>query len=144
LKLTGDCPNCKKPVAFDVDKLDPTQIKVPDLHNVSVTGQQTTQIEKPKEKAEVEIKEVTKTVIEDFKPNYECPNGDCDVGIHKNKKYTKRAKGQCSNCKQFTKHESGTCPWCKKDEIEALDPEELDELGIANPPEMEHEEHEHE
>ena len=140
MKLSGDCPNCKKPISFDVDKLDPKSVKVPELENASVTGQKTQQIEKPPDIIE---KEVTKTVIEDFKPNYECPNGDCDVGVHKNKNFKKRPKGKCTNCEQFSKHESGTCPWCKKDEIEAIDPEELDDLGIAKPPEQEHEEHDH-
>ena len=98
------------------------------------------------EKKEPEIieKEVTKTVIEDFKPNYECPNGNCDVGVHKNKNFKKRPKGKCTNCEQFSKHDSGTCPWCKKDEIEPIDSEELDELGIAKPPEQEYEGHDHE
>ena len=139
MKLTGDCPNCKKPLAFDVDKLEVKRDLPAAVTNASVTGQQTQQIEKPPE-----IKEVAKTVIEDFKPNYECPNGDCDVGVHKNKNFKKRPKGKCKNCDQFAKHESGTCPWCKKDEIEAIDSEELDDLGIARAPEIEHEGHDHE
>lgn len=139
MKLTGDCPNCKKPLAFDVDKLEVKQQQPTTVPNASVTGQQTQQIEKPPE-----MKEVPKTVIEDFKPNYECPNGDCDVGVHKNKNFKKRPKGKCTNCDQFAKHESGTCPWCKKDEIQPIDSEELDELGIAKPPEQEHEGHDHE
>lgn len=140
MKLTGDCPNCKKPIAFDVDKLDPKAVKVEELQNTSVSGQRTQQIEKPQEPPKPKIE----TVIEDFKPNYECPNGNCDVGVHKNKNFKKRPKGKCKNCEQFSKHDSGTCPWCKKDEIEPLDPEELDDLGIVKPPEQEHEEHEHE
>ena len=139
MKLTGDCPHCKKALAFDVDKLEVKQEKPVIVPNASVTGQQTQQIQK-----EPEVKEVTKTVIEDFKPNYECPNGNCDVGVHKNKNFKKRPKGKCTNCNQFAKHESGTCPWCKKDEVEPIDPEELDELGIAKPPEEEYEGHDHE
>ncbi|MEE9215750.1 MAG: hypothetical protein V3U54_13425 [Thermodesulfobacteriota bacterium] len=142
MKLSGDCPNCKKPISFDVDKLDPKSVKVPELENASVTGQQTQQIEKPPEIKEPKPK--PKTVIENFKPNHECPDGNCDIGIHKNTNYTKIVKGQCENCKQFTRYDTGTCPWCKKDEIEPVDPEELDDLGIAKPPEQVHEEHEHE
>jgi len=141
LKLTGDCPNCKKPIAFDVDKLDPKAIKVDELQNPGIAAQQTQLLEKPAEKPP---KEITKTVIEDFKPNYECPNGNCDVGVHKNKNFKKRPKGKCTNCNQFAKHDSGTCPWCKKEEIEPIDSDELDDLGISKPPEQEHEEHEHE
>lgn len=139
MKITGDCPHCKKEVAIDIEKLEVKQPKPVEIPNASVTGQQIQQIEKPPE-----VKEVTKTVIEDFKPNYECPNGNCDVGVHKNKNFKKRPKGKCENCGQFAKHESGTCPWCKKDEIEPIDPEELDDLGISKPTEQEHEEHEHE
>lgn len=139
MKLTGDCPNCKKPLAFDVDKLEVKQEAPASVPNASVAGQQTQVLTKPEEKPPK-----PKTVIENFKPNHECPDGNCDIGIHKNTNYTKRVKGQCENCKQFTRYDTGTCPWCKKDEIEPVDPEELDELGISKPPEQEHEGHDHE
>ena len=139
MKINGDCPNCKEKVSIDIDKLE---IKAPkELQNAST---ETTQvlIEKPKEP---EIKIETKTVIEDFKPNYECPNGDCDIGVHKNTNYKKMVKGKCSNCDQFTKHNKGVCPWCKKnDTIEEIDQEELEELGIVKPEIVEHEGHNHE
>ena len=139
MKINGDCPNCKEKVSIDIDKLE---IKAPkELQNPST---ETTQvlIEKPKEP---EIKIETKTVIEDFKPNYECPNGDCDIGVHKNTNYKKMVKGKCSNCDQFTKHNQGTCPWCKKnDTIEEIDVEELEDLGIIKPEIVEHEGHNHE
>ena len=139
MKINGDCPNCKEKVSIDIDKLE---IKAPkELQNAST---ETTQvlIEKPKEP---EIKIETKTVIEDFKPNYECPNGDCDIGVHKNTNYKKMVKGKCSNCDQFTKHNKGVCPWCKKnDTIEEIDVEELEELGIVKPEIVEHEGHNHE
>ena len=84
MKITGDteCPGCKKThkATFDIDKL--TTPEAPTLENVQVTGQSTQQIEKPKEP---EIKPEIKTVIEDFKPNYECTDGNCKVGGHKNK-----------------------------------------------------------
>ena len=110
MKINGDCPNCKEKVSIDIEKLEIKTTK--ELQNAST---ETTQvlIEKPKEP---EIKIETKTVIEDFKPNYECPNGDCDIGVHKNTNYKKMVKGKCSNCDQFTKHNKGVCPWSKKND----------------------------
>ena len=132
MKITGDCPSCNEKVSIDIDKLE---MKAPkELQNASTETKQVL-LEKPKEK-EPEIK--TETVIEDFKPNYECPDGNCDVGIHKNKNYKQKPKGKCNNCDQFTKNKDGKCPWCKGTDIEELDPEDLDELGIENPPEVEH------
>ena len=92
-------------------------------------------LEKPKEK-EPETK--IETVIEDFKPNYECPDGNCPDLVHPNKNYRRKPKGKCTNCDQFTKNKDGKCPWCKGTDIEEVDPEDLEELGISNPPEVEH------
>ena len=89
-------------------------------------------IEKPKPEIKIE------TVIEDFKPNYECPDGNCPDLVHPNKNYRRKPKGKCNNCDQFTKNKDGKCPWCKGTDIEELDPEDLEELGISNPPEVEH------
>jgi len=139
MKIHGDCPNCKEKVTIDIDKLE---VKTPKaLDNPTSEGQ--TQILQTKPK-EPEIKTEVKTVIEDFKPNYECPNGDCDIGVHKNTNYKKKPKGKCTNCGQFTKHDKGTCPWCKGTELEELDNEELTELGIIDPVLDEHEGHNHE
>ena len=132
MKISGDCPNCKEKVSIDIDKLE---MKAPkELQNASTETKQVL-IEKPVEKPKPEIK--IETVIEDFKPNYECPDGNCDVGIHKNKNYKQKPKGKCTNCDQFTKNKDGQCPWCKGTDIEELDPEDLEELGISNPPEVE-------
>ena len=132
MKISGDCPNCKEKVSIDIDKLE---MKAPkELQNASTETKQVL-LEKPKEK-EPEIK--IETVIEDFKPNYECPDGNCDVGIHKNKNYKQKPKGKCTNCDQFTKNKDGKCPWCKGTDIDEVDPEDLEELGISNPPEVEH------
>jgi len=143
LKIIADttCPGCKKnhEVEIDIDKLD---VKTPPASTTNASSSQTTILEE--EPPEVIEKEVIKTVIEDFKPNYECPDGDCDIGVHKNKNFKKMPKGKCTNCDQFTKHDKGTCPWCKHDEIEPIEPEELDELGIDTPNIEEHEEHIHE
>ena len=140
MKIQGDCPNCKEKVSIDIDKLE---IKTPKLLTNATAEAQTQILETPK--PEIIEKEVIKTVIEDFKPNYECPNGDCDIGVHKNTNYKKMVKGKCSNCDQFTKHNKGVCPWCKKnDTIEEIDVEELEELGIVKPEIVEHEGHNHE
>ena len=137
MKITGDCPHCKDKIEIDIDKLE---VKTPTMDNASTTG--TTQVLETKPpKPEVIEKEVT--VIEDFKPNYECPDGNCDIGVHKNKNYKKKAKGKCTNCDQFTKHAKGTCPWCKGTELEELEENELEELGITEPT-NDHEEHNHE
>jgi len=134
MKLHGDCPNCKEKVTIDIDKIKMTTPK--ELENVSTETKQVL-LEKPAEKPEPEIK--IETVIEDFKPNYECPDGNCEIGVHKNKNYSKRVKGKCTNCDQFTKQDKGKCPWCKKtDTIESIEQEELEELGIEMPPEVEH------
>jgi len=138
MKIVADttCPGCKKTheVEIDIDKLD---VKAPPASTSNPSSSQTTILEqKPLEKPEPEIK--IETVIEDFKPNYECPDGDCEIGVHKNKNYKRKPKGKCANCDQFTKNKSGTCPWCKGTEIDEVDPEELDNLGILNPPEVEH------
>ena len=139
MKISGDCPNCKEKVSIDIDKLE---MKAPkELQNPSTETQQVL-IEKPVEK-EPEIK--IETVIENFKPGFECPDDNCEVGVHKNKNYSKRVKGKCTNCDQFTKYDKGTCPWCEKEDvIESMDSEELEELGIKNPIEQTHEGHTHE
>jgi len=141
MKIHGDCPNCKEKVTIDIDKLE---VKTPKtLDNASTEGQTQLLEQKP---VEPEIKTEIKTVIEDFKPGYECPDGNCDQGgIHKNKNYSKKVKGKCSNCDQFSRNNKGSCPWCEKnDTIEEMDSEELEELGIRNPPEQQIKEHTHE
>jgi len=141
MKLDFDCPGCKKEITLDTETLDISKLKDSQIKNVAASAQQTQVLEKPEEKPKPEVK--IETVIEDFKPSYECPDGNCDIGVHKNKNFKKRPKGKCTNCNQFTKHDKGTCPWCKSTEIEQLDPEELDELGIDMPAEQDHD-HEHE
>jgi len=139
MKIHGDCPNCKEKVVIDIDKLE---VKTPKtLENASTEKQATILEEKQPEVIE---KEVIKTVIEDFKPGYECPDGNCEIGVHKNKNYSKIVKGKCTNCDQFTKHDKGKCPWCKHDEIEPIEQEELEDLGIEMPNIQEDEEHIHE
>ncbi len=139
MKIDHDCPHCKKGITLDLDKLE--TIEMPKAADNPTIQNNTNQV---LEKPEIIEKEVIKTVIEDFKPNYECPDGNCDIGVHKNKNYKKKPKGKCTNCGQFTKHDKGTCPWCKGTELEELDEDELEELGITDPVIDEHEGHDHE
>jgi len=134
------CPGCKKTFesSHEMENIEPV-INKGTIKEINSSNQTTILEEKPPQ--EVENPKPEK-IIEDFKPRYECPNGDCDLGgIHKNKHYKKKPKGKCTNCDQFTRHSSGTCPWCKSTEIEELDPEALEDLGIKAP---EIEEHNHE
>ncbi len=133
------CPGCKKEFdsQHDLENLEPKIIKG-EIKTIEGSTNQVLETPKP------EIKIETKTVIEDFKPGYECPDGNCEIKVHPNKNYSKRVKGKCSNCDQFTKNEKGKCPWCKKDEIEEIDTETLEELGIEMPLIDEHEGHNHE
>jgi len=140
MKISGDCPNCKEKVSIDIDKLE---VKAPkNLENASTESQAQILQQKPVEPEKI-IE--TKTVIEDFKPGYECPDGNCEIGVHKNNNYSKRVKGKCTNCDQFARHNKGKCPWCKKnDAIEEIDIETLEDLGIEMPQESQNEEHNHE
>lgn len=142
MKIEGDCPHCKKNVAIDIDKLEIKQDATQLLANATTAGTQVLE-QKPS------IVEKIKEVLPEFMPAGRCKNGNCDVGIHKNPNYKKRPKGKCKNCGQFSAHKEGDCPWCidedkKRGEIEELEEEELDDLGIPRPPEIEHEGHNHE
>ena len=148
MKVLGKttCPGCNKEhdAEMDLSELD----NVEKSNNVSkfepkqVQNGNTMLFEAPKE-----IEKIIE-VVPDFMPGYRCKDGNCDIGVHKNKNYKKRVKGKCENCGQFSKHPNGDCPWCKKDgkrgEIEPIDDEELDDLGIVAPQIDEHEGHNHE
>ena len=132
MKLTGDCPNCKKPVAFDIDKLT---IKEPksEIENPEASGQTTTQIQK---EPDVTEKIVEKIRAPKDQPFYKCKNcGDA----HKNTNYTQKPTKKCQNC--GTLNGDPTCKNCgntNSEEFEELDKEELDELGIPEPNEQNH------
>ena len=114
---------------IDVPEVNPTIKRIPELE---IKGSnQTMQIQKP------EIKEIEKEVIKEVKvvpswqPNYICKGPNCNT--KKNPSYSARPKGVCSNCGQFTKEAFGTCIWCQSKEIEELDDDKLNELGIPTP-----------
>lgn len=132
MKLTGDCPNCKKPIAFDVDKL--TMKKEPgEIENPQASGQTTTQIQKEPEVIE---KIVEKVIAPNDQPFFKCKNcGDA----HKNTNYSVKPNKECQNCKNLNGEK--VCSKCgNKDpeEFEEKSDEELEEMNIPFPEEKEH------
>ena len=114
---------------IDVPEKNPTVTRIPEIE---IKGNnQTMQIQKP------EIKEIEKEVIKEVKvvpswqPNYICKGPNCNT--KKNPSYSSRPKGVCSNCGQFTKEAFGTCIWCQSKDIEEIDEDKLNDLGIPTP-----------
>src|SRR5579872_6123371 len=83
----------------------------------------------PVEKVIEKRVEVPKITAPEYLPNYTCSQG-CN---HPNKNYKKRPKSKCSNCDQFNKLESGNCVWCGSDDLNPIDKDELNDLGIPSP-----------
>ena len=71
-----------------------------------------------------------------YLPKYKCKDGKCGQA-HNNPNYSDSVRGQCPNCKQFSPLASGQCYWCNED-VDELDKEELDDLGIPLPKEGDH------
>lgn len=141
MKIDGNCPHCKGEVTLDSEKLEYQKKIDAEIQNSRVVTAGNNQILEQKPSIVEKIKEV----LPSFMPAGRCANGNCDVGVHKNPNYKKKIKGKCTNCNQFSGHKDGECPWCRKKEaIEEIDEEELEDLGIPNPPENEHEGHNHE
>ena len=111
--------------SIDIDKLE---VKSPQIPQVNNPGATTIQVEKP---AEPEIQEKIIEVAPSYMPAFSCKGKDCDG--HQNQNYKQRPKGKCKNCDQFSKEKEGRCTWCGKSEIEELDDEKLDEIGIPTP-----------
>jgi len=65
-------------------------------------------------------------------PRYLCEDGNCDT-VHPNSRYNKRPKGKCNNCDQLNPHKEGKCLWCNQDEVESIDSEDLENMGIRLP-----------
>ena len=138
MKITGECPHCKKEATIDIDDIKMNIPETPKFQNP--TGTQTggtIQELKP------EIKEVIKEkpVPQNIQPAYKCKDGNCGQ-IHKNPNHTAKIKGKCSNCGQFTDDPNSPCVWCNEKDIEELDEDELNELGIPEPKEAVPHEHE--
>ena len=96
---------------------------------VEIKGYNQIQESKP-QIVEKEIEKIIK-VVPSWQPNYICKGPNCNT--KKNPAYSSRPRGICSNCGQFTKEAFGTCIWCQSKEIEELDEDKLDNLGVATP-----------
>ena len=130
MKLDLDCPHCQKEITIDADKM-----KVTNGPKEAEAKQQAQILEKP----EPEIKEVIKEVVKipSTIPAYKCKDGNCGK-MHPNPNYTKKIVGKCSNCGQFTGDLNSECPFCNKNEYEEIEEDELNDLGIPEPKEAEH------
>jgi hypothetical protein len=96
---------------------------------VEIKGYNQIQESKP-QIVEKEIEKIVK-VVPSWQPNYICKGPNCNT--KKNPAYTSRPRGVCANCGQFTKEAFGTCIWCESKDIEELDVDKLNDLGIATP-----------
>ena len=104
------CPSCSQQIGL----ADPPEIQ----ENIELRQQ----IE--------ELNKVPK--MPSFIPKYQCKDGTCGQN-HANPRYTKRPKGKCRNCDQFSANKEGRCSWCDQNEIEEIDKDELENLGIRLP-----------
>ena len=105
-----NCPGCKQQIAIDDSPL---------VNQVNQLQTRLQQLEKePK--------------MPSIIPSYQCKDGTCGQN-HLNPRYTKLPKGKCRNCDQFSASKEGKCSWCDQDEIEEIDKEELEDLGIKMP-----------
>ena len=115
---------------IDVPEIKPLVQRVPEIE---IKGQNQTTIQESRP----QIKEIEKEIIKEVKvvpswqPNYICKGPNCNT--KKNPSYSARPKGVCSNCGQFTKEAFGTCIWCQSKEIEEIDEDKLNDLGIPTP-----------
>ena len=137
MKIHGDCPNCKKEIAIDIDKLEMKQQKPKEVENPS--SEQATVLE---QKPKIIEKEVVKVVAPSDQPFIDCK--DCK-SLHKNPNYKHKPNKRCANdkCGQLNKEDSKGCKNCGSAEFEEelLTDEELDEIGVPNPEMEDHEPH---
>ncbi len=111
---------------IDVPEIKPLVSRQPEIeikgqNNISELKQQI---------VEKEIEKIIK-VVPSWQPNFICKGPNCNT--KKNPAYTSRPRGVCANCGQFTKEAFGTCIWCESKDIEELDIDKLDDLGIPTP-----------
>ena len=113
---------------IDVPEIKPLVQRVPEIE---IKGNQSTiqEVKEPKIIEKEVIKEVK--VVPSWQPNYICKGPNCNT--KKNPSYSSRPKGVCSNCGQFTKEAFGTCIWCQSKDIEEIDEDKLNDLGIPTP-----------
>ena len=125
----GVCTTEELELELDIPEINPIVNRIPEIEIKGNKKNDNQTIAEPKEV----IKEITKEikVVPSWQPNFICKGPNCNT--KKNPAYVSRPKGICSNCGQFTKEAFGTCIWCQSKEIEELDNDKLDELGIPTP-----------
>ena len=124
------CKNgvCEQDLELEIDVPEIKPI-VSRLAEVEIKGFNQVQESKP-QIVEKEIEKIVK-VVPSWQPNFICKGPNCNT--KKNPAYTSRPKGVCANCGQFTKESFGTCIWCESKDIEELDNDKLNDLGIPTP-----------
>ena len=124
------CKNgvCEQDLELEIDVPEIKPI-VSRLAEVEIKGFNQVQESKP-QIVEKEIEKIVK-VVPSWQPNFICKGPSCST--KKNPAYTSRPKGVCANCGQFTKESFGTCIWCQSKDIEELDNDKLNDLGIPTP-----------
>ena len=121
--LNNDGEATPEPIIKEVIK----EIKVPVEKIVNVPVEKIIKVPQP---YQVEKRvEVPKVIPPEHLPAYTCSQG-CN---HTNKNYKKRVRSKCSNCDQFNKLASGSCAWCGSTDLDPIDKEELQQLGIPLP-----------
>lgn len=126
----GVCTTEELELELDLPEINPIINRIPEIEIKGNKKEVAASIPNNEQK---EIKEITKEikVVPSWQPNFICKGPNCNT--KKNPAYASRPKGICSNCGQFTKEAFGTCIWCQSKEIEELDNDKLDELGIPTP-----------
>ena len=124
------CKNgvCEQDLELEIDVPEIKPI-VSRLAEVEIKGFNQVQESKP-QIVEKEIEKIVK-VVPSWQPSFICKGPNCNT--KKNPAYTSRPKGVCANCGQFTKESFGTCIWCESKDIEELDNDKLNDLGIPTP-----------
>ena len=124
------CKNgvCEQDLELEIDVPEIKPI-VSRLAEVEIKGFNQVQESKP-QIVEKEIEKIVK-VVPSWQPSFICKGPNCNT--KKNPAYTSRPRGVCANCGQFTKESFGTCIWCESKDIEELDNDKLNDLGIPTP-----------
>ena len=130
---------CKNGVCEQDIELD-TAIEIPELKPVlrveptpELNLEQQSEPNTPPKQNKQEEKTKVEYVPPNYLPKYKCKDGKCGQAHN----YSDSVRGQCPNCKQFSPLASGQCYWCNED-VDELDKEELDDLGIPLPKEGDH------
>lgn len=113
---------------FEIPELKPQIRNIPQAR---INGIETNQLMETITPQKENIIEKLIKVVPSYQPNFVCKDDKCS--IKKNPNYNQRITGKCSKCGQFTKQGQTVCHWCKNNEIEEIEEEELDNLGIPMP-----------